>query len=131
MSMTHFVYCIKTITNSNYYSIKKTPITKVVYFNSYIDAQKYASFLSLHYNTFKQLHEYKKPNNIHIYHEYFEIEKHEKEFFNFQLSLNNLGFHECEVIDDLVHCMDTGIFDVHSDIKNIYINDTLSTILET
>ena len=130
MSMTQFVYCIKTITTPNYYSIKKTPITKVVYFNSYVDAQKYASFLSLNYNIFKELHEYQNPKNMHIYDEYFEIEKHEKEFFNFNLSLNNLGFHECVVIDDVIHCIDTGIFDIHSDIKKNYIIDTLTTIFE-
>lgn len=130
MSMAHFVYCIKTISTSTYYSIRKTPITKVVYFKSYIDAQKFASFLSLNHNSFKELHEYQIPKNIQIYDEYFEIEKHEKEFFNFNLSLNNLGFHECKVIDESIYCIDSGIFDVHLDIKKNYIIDTLTTILE-
>lgn len=129
LTMTQSIYSIKTISASNYYSLRHNSITKVVYFRSYADAQKVASYLSLN-RCGNRLYEYHQPNNLYVYHDYFEIEKQDKHFFNFALALNNLGYHECEIVNDLIYCMDTGIFDIHSELKSEYINAKLTTIIE-
>jgi len=119
--MTQSIYSIKTISTSNYYAFRHNSITKVVYFRNYADAQKVASYLSLN-RCGNRLYEYHQPSNIYVYHDYFEIEKQDKDLLNFSLALNNLGYHECEIVDDLIYCMDTGIFDIHSNVLNEYIN---------
>jgi hypothetical protein len=123
------IYSIKTISTSNYYAFRHNSITKVVYFRSYVDAQKVAAYLSLN-SCGNRLYEYQQPSNIYVYHEYFEIEKQDKDLLNFSLALNNLGFHECKIVDDLVYCIDTGIFDIQSHVKSKYINAKLTTIME-
>ena len=123
------IYTIKTISTSNYYAFRHNSITKVVYFRTYADAQKVAAYLSLN-RCGNRLYEYQQPNNIYVYHDYFEIEKQEKNLLNFTLALNNIGFHECEIIDGLIYCMDTGIFDINSTAKSDYINAKLTTIIE-
>jgi len=127
--MSQSIYSIKTLSTSNYYAFRHNSITKVVYFRSYIDAQKMAAYLSSNRSGDK-LYEYKQPNNIYIYHNYFEIEKQDKSLLNFALALNNIGYHECEIVDDLIYCMDTGIFDIQSHMKSKYINAKLTTIIE-
>lgn len=127
----NYVYSIKTIsTIPEYYSIRHAKMSKVVYFRKYADAQKVASFLSLNTHRSKNLYEYEHPYNIYIYHDYYHIEKQEKQLFNVSLALNNIGFHECEIVNDLICCMDTGIFDIQSELMNQYFNEKLKKIME-
>lgn len=127
--MAQSIYPIKSISSSNYYAFRHNNFTKVIYFRNYVDAQKFASFLSLT-KCKKPLYEYEQPKNISIYRDYFEIEKQDKDWLNFTLALNNLGYHECKIMDDLLYCIDTGIFDIHSDVKNEYITDKLTSIIQ-
>jgi len=128
--MSYSIYSIKIISTTNYYAFKPSnSITKVVYFRDFVDAKKVASYLSLN-SSGNKLYEYKQPNNINIYQDYFEIEKQDKNLLNFELALNNLGYHECEIMDDLIYCMDTGIYNIQSHMKSQYINAKLTTIIE-
>ena len=65
-----------------------------------------------------------------MYKEHFEIVKQDKHWLKFELALNDIGFHECEIVDDIIYCMDTGIFDIHPDVKSEYISDKLTNIIE-
>lgn len=127
--MAHSVYSIKSISTSNYYAFRHNSITKVVYFRTYADAQKVASYLSVN-RCGNRLYEYHHPTNVYVYHDYFEIEKQDKNLLNFSLALNDLGYHECEIVDNMIYCMDTGIFDINTKVKNEYINAKLTNIVE-
>ena len=127
--MSYSVYSIKTLINPQYYGLRHTNITKVVYFRHLKDAQKMAAFLSSN-NQNNNLYDYKQPDNIYKYNEFYEIEKQSKDFMNFTLALNDIGFHECEIVDDIIYCMDTGIFDLHEEVKSQYISERLVTLLK-
>ena len=105
------IYAIKNIYLQEYYSIKQREKTKVVYFSKYRDAIKFSKFLSgsdKKKSKVPELHEYKTYNkqllNITKYH----IEQLDKTPFDYRLGLNHLGYHEVEIVDDILVCRDSG-----------------------
>lgn len=106
------VYTIKQIQLHQYYSIKQREKCKVVYFNKYKDAVKFTKFLSdedkRNSNFSPELHEYKNKDKGLMNVSKYQVEQINKEPFDYRLGLNHLGYHEVQIINDIVVCMDSG-----------------------
>lgn len=106
------VFTIKQIQLQQYYSIKQKDKCKVVYFNKYKDAVQFIKFLSdndnLNTNSNILLHQYENRHKSSMNISKYQVEQIEKKPFDYRLGLNHLGYHEVEIIDDTIVCMDSG-----------------------
>lgn len=110
-----YVYAIRSIHTSHFYGFTRVTksdacVTKVPYFHTKRDAEKFASFLTLYEGT-PQLYEYEDTGNHKAYVDDYCIYRMSDSFLQFMLGMHGIGFHECTIRDDTVCCVQTGMMD--------------------
>ena len=119
--MMPYSYSIRCIHTDQFYGINHTPknelhgSTRVAYFSKKKDAEKFASFLTKYMKTHKKvpkLYEYEECEYPNDYTDDFVIYKLGSKYMHFMLGMYGLGFHKCEIVDDFILCLDSGIENV-------------------
>ena len=115
-------YIVRMIGTRAFYGFNnnKNNETKVVYFTTKRDAEKFASFLSCYIKSYKkvpEVWEYDITYESIKYQDKFELYKIEDKCLKYMLGMHNLGYHECMIVDNNILCLDSGIYDVEEQIK--------------
>ena len=118
------VFAIRPKYTNEFYGFRRvTPnetktSTSVVYFNKKKDAIHFASFLSKEKRLFSpQLYEYEDVGVVKGYVDDYMIYEMDENFMRLMLGMSGLGYHECEIRDGVVYCIDKGIIDVSPDVR--------------
>jgi len=121
-----YSYSIRRICTNQFYGINHTPKnevhgkTRVTYFSRKQDAEKFASFMTNYmkrYGKVPKLYEYKEYEYTTDFTNDFVIHELETNNMNYMLGMYGLGFHKCEIVDDFVLCLDSGIEHVYEEYK--------------
>lgn len=118
-----YAYSIRRICTNQYYGFyyetnNDIGNTKIAYFTKKKDAEKFASFLCKYMkdkNQSPQMYEYETSDDNYM--QEYCIYKLNDKFMNFMLGIHGIGFHKCQIIDDFVLCMDSGICNVEDSVK--------------
>lgn len=110
-----YVYAIRSIYTSDFYGFTRVTksdacVTKVPYFHSKRDAEKFASFLTNCTHT-PQLYEYEDTESPKEYIKEYSIYRLPESFLQLMLGMSGVGYHECIIKDDIVYCLNTGIIE--------------------
>lgn len=118
------VYAIRSLQTMQFYGLNTLEnhegrkLTKVVYFKKHIDAVKFASFLAeREFKEAPKIYEYEEPVTYDKYDDKYMIYGVTRHLFCMALGISGLGYHECEINNENVYCINSGIVDTDIDTR--------------
>lgn len=127
-----YAYAIRSIYTSDFYGFTRVTksdecVTKVPYFHNKRDAEKFASFLT-HCTHTPQLYEYEETESPKEYVKEYRIYRLPDNFLRMMLGMSGIGYHECIIHDNSVHCIKTGIVDIHPSVRADVMETTFNRV---